>query len=121
MRVAAQLELRKGDREELTRIASSRTAQAGLARRARIMLLAEHCRIPRLPGSRGEGERTPPDSCGPADWQPFDAALEIRSQVGRLARVSEGRRAGEDFTEERAHLDAGEVGAQAEVRAVAEH
>jgi transposase len=40
MRVAAQLELRKGDREKLTRIATSRTAEAGLARRARIVLLA---------------------------------------------------------------------------------
>jgi transposase len=40
MRVAAQLELRKGDREKLTRIASSRTAEAGLTRRARIVLLA---------------------------------------------------------------------------------
>jgi transposase len=40
MRVAAQLELRKGDREKLARIASSRATEAGLARRARIVLLA---------------------------------------------------------------------------------
>src|ERR1700741_1700736 len=40
MRVAAALALRDGDREKLTRIASSRAAEAGLARRARIVLLA---------------------------------------------------------------------------------
>ena len=65
--------------------------------------------------------RVPPGSCGPADWQPFDAALEVRSQVSRLARVSEGGRAGQGLTEQRAHLDPGQVGAQAEVWAVAEH
>jgi transposase len=40
MRVAAALALRNGDREKLARIASSRAAGAGLARRARIVLLA---------------------------------------------------------------------------------
>ncbi|HXW88809.1 MAG TPA: IS630 family transposase [Streptosporangiaceae bacterium] len=40
MRVAAQLALRNGDREKLTRITTSRTAEAGLARRARIVLLS---------------------------------------------------------------------------------
>ena len=40
MRVAAQLAVRNGDRKKLTRIASSRTTEAGLARRARIVLLA---------------------------------------------------------------------------------
>jgi transposase len=40
MRVAAQLALRKGDREKLTRLATSRAVEAGLARRARIVLLA---------------------------------------------------------------------------------
>ena len=40
MRVATALALRKGDRGKLARIASSRAAGAGLARRARIVLLA---------------------------------------------------------------------------------
>jgi transposase len=40
MRVAAALALRNGDREKLARMASSRAAEAGLARRARIVLLA---------------------------------------------------------------------------------
>jgi transposase len=40
MRVAAPLVLRDGDREKLARIASSRAGDAGLARRARIVLLA---------------------------------------------------------------------------------
>jgi transposase len=40
MRVAAHLVLRNGDREKLARIASSRAGDAGLARRARIVLLA---------------------------------------------------------------------------------
>jgi transposase len=40
MRVAARLALRNGDQEKLARLASSRAAVAGLARRARIVLLA---------------------------------------------------------------------------------
>src|SRR6266704_724623 len=60
-------------------------------------------------------------SPGPADGQPLDAALEVRSQVGRLARVGDAGRAGQYFLEQRAHLDSGEVSAQAEVRAVTEH
>jgi transposase len=40
MRAAAQLVLRNGDREKLARMASSRAGGAGLARRARIVLLA---------------------------------------------------------------------------------
>ena len=40
MRVAAALTLRNGDKEKLARIASARAAEAGLARRARIVLLA---------------------------------------------------------------------------------
>jgi transposase len=40
MRVATALALRSGDKEKLARIASSRAAEAGLARRARIVLLA---------------------------------------------------------------------------------
>ena len=40
MRVATALTLRNGDRGKLGRIASSRPAGAGLARRARIVLLA---------------------------------------------------------------------------------
>jgi transposase len=40
MRVAAALPLRNGDREKLARIASARAMEAGLARRARIVLLA---------------------------------------------------------------------------------
>jgi transposase len=40
MCVAAQLVLRNGDWEKLSRIASSRAMEAGLARRARIVLLA---------------------------------------------------------------------------------
>src|SRR6266496_3470372 len=40
MRVAAPLVLRSGDREKLAKMASSRAGEAGLARRARIVLLA---------------------------------------------------------------------------------
>jgi transposase len=40
MRVAAPLVLRTGDRERLAKMASSRAGEAGLARRARIVLLA---------------------------------------------------------------------------------
>jgi transposase len=40
MRVAAALALRTGDREKLARMAASRAVEAGLARRARIVLLA---------------------------------------------------------------------------------
>jgi len=40
MRVAAALALRSGDKEKLARIASARATEAGLARRARIVLLA---------------------------------------------------------------------------------
>ena len=40
MRVAAPLVLRNGDREKLAKMASSRAGEAGLARRARIVLLA---------------------------------------------------------------------------------
>jgi transposase len=40
MRVAAPLVLRNGDREKLTKMASSRIGEAGRARRARIVLLA---------------------------------------------------------------------------------
>jgi len=40
MRVAAPLVLRAGDRERLAKMASSRAGEAGLARRARIVLLA---------------------------------------------------------------------------------
>ena len=40
MRVAAPLLLRKGDREKLAKMAASRAGEAGLARRARIVLLA---------------------------------------------------------------------------------
>jgi transposase len=40
MRVATQLQLRGGDKEKLTRMATSRAVDAGLARRARIVLLA---------------------------------------------------------------------------------
>jgi transposase len=40
MRIATALTLRNGDREKLAKIASSRAAEAGLARRARIVLLA---------------------------------------------------------------------------------
>ena len=58
---------------------------------------------------------------GPADRQPLDAALEVRSQVGRLARIGERGRAGQDLFEERAYLYAGKVGAETEVRTVAEH
>src|SRR5215813_2479922 len=60
-------------------------------------------------------------SCGPGDGQPLDAALEVRSQVGGLARVTEGGRAGQHLIEQRAHLGAGKVSAQAEVGAVTEH
>jgi hypothetical protein len=40
MRGATALALRNGDQEKLARIASSRAAEAGLARRASIVLLA---------------------------------------------------------------------------------
>src|SRR5256885_16759431 len=40
MRVTAPLILRNGDREKLAKMASSRAGEAGLARRARIVLLA---------------------------------------------------------------------------------
>jgi DNA-binding CsgD family transcriptional regulator len=40
MRVAAPLALRTGDREKLAKLAASRAGEAGLARRARIVLLA---------------------------------------------------------------------------------
>jgi hypothetical protein len=40
MRVAATLALRKGDGEKLARMAASRADSAGVARRARIVLLA---------------------------------------------------------------------------------
>jgi transposase len=40
MRIAAPLALRNGDREKLAKMASSRAGEAGLARRARIVLLA---------------------------------------------------------------------------------
>ena len=39
-RSAAALALREGDREELTRLVRSSTVRAGLAQRARIVLLA---------------------------------------------------------------------------------
>jgi hypothetical protein len=46
---------------------------------------------------------------GPSDGQPLDASLEVRPQVGRLARVSERRRAGDHLAEQRAQLGAGQV------------
>jgi hypothetical protein len=62
----------------------------------------------------------PSGLCGPADGQPLDAALEARPQARGLARVPERGRAGQDRLEQRAHLGAGEMSVQAEVRAVAE-
>src|SRR5215469_14359649 len=59
--------------------------------------------------------------CRPGDRQPFDTALEVRAQERRLARVAERGRAGQHLIEQRAHLGAGEMGSQAEVRAVTEH
>ena len=54
MRVATALVLRAGDREKLARIASARAADAGRARRARIVLLAAgglpHTEVARLAG-----------------------------------------------------------------------
>ena len=65
MRVAAALALRNGDREKLARMASSRAAEAGLARRARIVLLAAeglpHTEVARRAGVESLGMITDPD------------------------------------------------------------
>src|SRR5579863_4058807 len=58
---------------------------------------------------------------GPGDREALDAALEVGAQERGCAGVAEGGGAGKHLLEQGAHLGAGQVGAKAKVRAVAEH
>ena len=89
MRVAAALTLRNGDREKLARIASSRVAEAGLARRARIVLLAAEG-LPHTEVARRAGVSVPVVR----EWRSRYAAggikaLEDQPRAGRPRTVDE--------------------------------
>jgi transposase len=89
MRVAAQLALRNGDREKLTRIASSRTTEAGIARRARIVLLAAEG-LPHTEVAKRAGVSVPVVREWRARYQSGGiAALEDLPRQGRPKTVDE--------------------------------
>src|SRR5258708_2083268 len=89
MRVAAALALRNGDREKLARMASSRAAEAGLARRARIVLLAAEG-LPHTEVARRAGVTVPVVREWRARYQSGGIrALEDLPRAGRPKTVDE--------------------------------
>jgi transposase len=89
MRVAAALALRNGDREKLARMASSRAAGAGLARRARIVLLAAEG-LPHTEVARRAGVTVPVVREWRARYQAGGIrALEDLPRAGRPKTVDE--------------------------------
>jgi transposase len=89
MRVAGALALRNGDREKLARIASSRAAEAGLARRARIVLLAAEG-LPHTEVARRAGVSVPVVREWRARYQSGGIrALEDLPRAGRPKTVDE--------------------------------
>jgi transposase len=91
MRVAAALALRDGDREKLSRIASSRAAEAGLARRARIVLLAAEG-LPHKDVARKAGVSVPVVREWRSRYQAGGiSALEDLPRAGRPKTVDETR------------------------------
>jgi transposase len=89
MRVAAALALRNGDKEKLARIASSRAAEAGLARRARIVLLAAEG-LPHTEVARRAGVSVPVVREWRARYQSGGVrALEDLPRSGRPRTVDE--------------------------------
>jgi transposase len=89
MRVAAALTLRSGDRDKLARMASSRAAEAGLARRARIVLLAAEG-LPHTEVARRAGVSVPVVREWRARYQSGGVrALEDLPRSGRPRTVDE--------------------------------
>jgi transposase len=86
MRVAGQLVLRDGDREKLSRMASSRAGSAGVARRARMVLLA----------ADGLPHTEVADRCGTS--VPTVRHWRYRYQAGGIAALEDLPRAGRPRT-----------------------
>lgn len=92
MRVAAQLVLRNGDRERLVRLAASRSAEAGLARRARIVQLAAEG-LPHTEVARRAGVSVPVVG----EWR-------VRYAAGGIAALADQPRSGRPRTVDEARI-----------------